>query len=88
MQLGFYKNLRKGIDICPYKCYHVITVKGNRSNFGGKSQKGEPMNDDMNTSELLVEKAEENQTRKILDILEKSKDLAEGIEKVRALLNK
>ena len=46
------------------------------------------MNDDMNTSELLVEKAEENQTRKILDILEKSKDLAEGIEKVRALLNK
>lgn len=46
------------------------------------------MNDDMNTGELLVEKAEENQTRKILEILEKSKDLAEAIEKVRALLNK
>ncbi len=46
------------------------------------------MNDDMNTGELLVEKAEENQTRKILEILEKSKDLTEAIEKVRALLNK
>lgn len=44
------------------------------------------MNDDMNTGELLVEKAEENQTRKILEILEKSKDLTEAIEKVRALL--
>ena len=46
------------------------------------------MNDDMNTGELLVEKVEENQTRKILEILEKSKDLTEAIEKVRALLNK
>ena len=46
------------------------------------------MNDDMNTGELLVEKAEENQTRKILEIPGNSKDLTEAVEKVRALLNK
>lgn len=31
--------------------------------------------DDMNLGELLVEKTEENQTRKILEILEGCKDL-------------
>ena len=46
------------------------------------------MDDQMNVGELLVEKAEENQTRKILEILEKSKDITEAIEKVKALLNK
>ena len=42
----------------------------------------------MNNSELLKQVIEENQTRKILEILEKSKDLEEAIEKVRALLTK
>lgn len=46
------------------------------------------MDEQMNVGELLVEKAEENQTRKILEILEKSKDITEAIEKVKALLNK
>ena len=46
------------------------------------------MDDEMNASELLVEKAEENQTRKILDIVEHCKDLDEAKEKIRALLNK
>ena len=45
------------------------------------------MNDDMNAAERLEAKAEENQTRKILRILEKSQDLNEAIEKVEALLN-
>ena len=46
------------------------------------------MNEDMNASELLVEKAEENQTRKILDILRECKDIEEAREKIKALLNK
>lgn len=46
------------------------------------------MDEDMNASELLKEVAEENQTRKILDILKDSKDLEEAIEKVKALLDK
>ena len=44
--------------------------------------------DDMNLGELLVEKTEENQTRKILEILEGCKDLEEAKEKIKALLNK
>ena len=54
----------------------------------GKHRKEESMNEEMNTSELLKEVAEENQTRKILEILNESKDLAEAKEKVKALLNK
>ena len=46
------------------------------------------MNEDMTTSELLVEMTEENQTRKILEILNESKDLDEAKDKVKALLNK
>ena len=44
--------------------------------------------DDMNVGEILVEKTEENQTRKILEILNDCKDLGEAKEKVKALLNK
>lgn len=44
--------------------------------------------DDMNTGEMLRELAEENQTRKILEILNDCKDIEEAKEKVRALLNK
>lgn len=46
------------------------------------------MDEEMNTSELLKEVTEENQTRKILEILKESKDLEEAIEKVKSLLNK
>ena len=47
------------------------------------------MDDEMsNVGELLVEKEEENQTRKILEILNTCKDLEEAKEKVKALLNK
>lgn len=44
------------------------------------------MDEDMNASELLLKVAEENQTRKILEILNSCKDLDEAKEKVRALL--
>lgn len=44
--------------------------------------------EDMDVIELLKEVVEENQTRKILEIVEKSKDLEEAIEKIKALLNK
>ncbi len=42
----------------------------------------------MNASELLKEVAEENQTRKILEIIKESKDKAEAELKVKALLEK
>lgn len=53
----------------------------------GKSRKESKM-EEMNTSELLVKVAEENQTRKILEILNESKDLDEAKDKIKALLNK
>lgn len=46
------------------------------------------MDEDMNVGELLKETAEENQTRKILAILNDCKDLDEAKEKIKALLNK
>jgi hypothetical protein len=44
--------------------------------------------EEMETSELLVRIAEENQTRKILALLNESKDLDEAKAKVKALLEK
>jgi len=44
--------------------------------------------EDMNLGELLKEIAEENQTRKILEILNTCKDLEEAKQKVRELLKK
>ena len=41
----------------------------------------------MNTSELLVQITEENQTRKILDIVKECETLEEAIEKIKTLLN-
>lgn len=43
---------------------------------------------EMNIGELLKQTAEENQTRKILEILNECKDLEEAKEKIKALLNK
>ena len=44
------------------------------------------MDEMSNVGELLVKEAQENQTRKILEILNESKDLEEAKEKVKALL--
>lgn len=44
--------------------------------------------DEMNSAETIKELAEENQTRKILEILENSSSLEEATERVKALLNK
>lgn len=44
--------------------------------------------DDMNLGEILKEVAEENQTRKILELLTESKDLEEAKAKVKSLLDK
>lgn len=46
------------------------------------------MDEEMNVGELLKETAEENQTRKILEILNGCEDLEEAKEKVKALLKK
>lgn len=42
--------------------------------------------DEMNLSELVKELAEENQTRKILEILKESENLEEAIKKIEALI--
>lgn len=52
----------------------------------GRSQKGEHMDEEMNVGELLKATAEENQTRKILEILNSCENLEEAKEKVKALL--
>lgn len=44
------------------------------------------MDEEMNVGELLKEVAEENQTRKILDLLKSSESLDEAIKKVESLL--
>lgn len=43
---------------------------------------------DMNLVEILIEKTEENQTRKILEILSNCKDIEEAKEKIKALLDR
>lgn len=45
-------------------------------------------NEEMNLAELLKQTAEENQTRKILELLDDCKTIEEAKEKVRALLTK
>ncbi len=44
------------------------------------------MDEEMNVGELLKETAEENQTRKILEILNECESIEEAREKVKALL--
>ena len=44
------------------------------------------MDEEMNLGEMLRELAEENQTRKILEILEGCEDLEGAKEKIKALL--
>lgn len=63
----------------------ITKGKAARLNWRGKEN---GMEEDMNLSEMLRELAEENQTRKILAILDRCKDLEEAKEKVKALLNK
>lgn len=46
------------------------------------------MDEDMNVSELLKQVVEENQTRKILEILNECETLEEAKQKTKALLNK
>lgn len=76
----FRKNCKKGLDICTYKCYHVITAKGNQSNFGGKCQKGEPMSD------IMTDYQFKTLLKMFLDILKSSQNIEEASEKVENLL--
>lgn len=58
-------------------------------NMVAGARKEKNMEDEMgNISELLKETAEDNQTRKILLLLNECKDIEEAREKVKALLNK
>ena len=66
--------------------YNIITGREKSPSKTASVRKEKNMNEDMNTSELLKEVTEENQTRKILEILNNCKDLEEAKEKVKALL--
>ena len=46
------------------------------------------MDEEMNIGEMLRELAEENQTRKIAEIVKGCEDLDEAIKKIEALLEK
>lgn len=46
------------------------------------------MDEEMIASKLIRELAEENQTRKVLEILNECRNLEEAKEKIKALLNK
>ena len=70
-------------------CDIIYTVKGGTPRrVRGRCRKEKNMIDEMNACEMIKELAEENQTRKILEILEGCKTLEEAVEKVKALLNK
>lgn len=45
------------------------------------------MDENMNLGEMFKESVEDNQTRKILEIIENSETLEEAKEKIRALLH-
>ena len=66
--------------------YNIIKGREKSPSKTASVRKEKNMNEDMNTSELLKEVTEENQTRKILEILNNCKDLEEAKEKVKALL--
>lgn len=51
-------------------------------------RKENTMDEMSNVGELLVKETQENQIRKILEILNDSQNLEEAKEKVKALLNK
>lgn len=55
--------------------------------LGARARKEKQM-EEMNLGEMVRELAEENQTRKILELLSNCKTLEEALEKVKALLNK
>lgn len=68
--------------------YIIKTVKGALTNIRGKRGKERTMDEEMTGFEILKQVAEENQTRKILEILKESENLKEAIEKVEALIKK
>lgn len=70
-------------------CYIIKTVKrGTNLTSTGQARKEKTMNEEMNANEMIKELAEENQTRKILELAQESKDKEEIIEKIKALLKK
>lgn len=69
-------------------CYIIKTVKEDLTNKVAGAGKEKQMEEDMNLGEQLRDLAEENQTRKILEILNTCETLEEAKEKVKALLNK
>lgn len=69
--------------------YNSITVKEQLAGteFGRQGQKGENMDEEMNAVEIAVKLAEQNQTRKIIDLIRECKTVEEALQKIRALLD-
>lgn len=79
---NFIKKCSFSIDLCHDIMYNIIKVKELINPAREKMVKME----EMNTGELLVQQTRENTTRKILEILNESKDLEEAKQKVKDLL--
>lgn len=94
MLFNLHKNKKlffvKMVDNAPMRGYNKNTAGEFRitASTAAGTRKRNPMDEEMNIGELLKETAEENQTRKILDILRKCKDLDEAVAKVEDLLEK
>lgn len=76
-------------SVCNSECIFKITIIKRTEKTVTIDEGNKKMdNEEMNLAELLKQTAEENQTRKILAILEESESLEDAKEKVKALLNK
>ena len=68
--------------------YNKDTVKEMNKTSSVADTRKELKMDEMNLCEAFERKVEENQLRKILELLNECKDLAEAKAKIKALLNK
>lgn len=80
--------VQKRVDFSSRIKYNDFTARHNLASKVASAGKEKDMDDEMSVVEILVEKTEENQTRKILDILNTSQDLEEAKDQVKALLSK
>lgn len=77
------------MTFCGAKSIIKLQSRETKTSKVASARKEKKMDEEMSgVAELLVEKAEENQTRKILEILNTCENIEEAKEKVKALLNK
>ncbi len=90
--MKIFEKIYQKVLVLWIKCGIIIYVERNKNlktNHVASAGKEYKMNEEeMNVGEILKETAEENQTRKILEILNDCKDIEEAKEKIKALLER